>query len=126
MVTLTELERRIRKELINFVKIGDFDRSFVRYKPLADKFGVPYGNNDYERNLFHDMLGNISRYEHSNGRPLLSVVVVTGDYIPGRGFFTLAKDELEKQRPDEDNDNFAQRERQELFDFWNHNDDPDV
>jgi len=124
MVTLTELERRIRKELINFVKIGDFDRSFVRYKPLANKFGVSY-ENDYERNLFHDMLGNISRYEHSKGRPLLSVVVVTGDYIPGGGFFTLAKDELKKQRPDENNDNFAQRERQELFDYWKNHEDPD-
>ena len=124
MVTLTELERQIRKELINFVKIGDFDRSFVRYKLLADKFHIPF-NNEHERNLFFDMLGNISRYEHSNNRPLLSVVVVTGDYIPGGGFFTLAKNELKKQRFDEDNDNFAQRERQELFEFWKNHDDMD-
>jgi hypothetical protein len=125
MTTLTPVEERIRRELIDFMKIGDNDKSFVRYKPLAGKFHIPFGN-EHERNLFFDMLGNISRYEFEhNRRPLLSVVVVNDQLIPGKGFFTLAKSELKKQRPDEDNDQFAIRERRELFEFWQHHDDPD-
>lgn len=124
MITLTNLEKDIRRELIDFVKIGDNDNSFVRYKPLAEKFHIPFGN-EHERNLLYEMIGNISKYEHSNGRPLLSVVVVTEDYIPGRGFFTLAK-ELGKQESNEDNDSFALKEREELFEFWKNNDDPDI
>ena len=56
---------------------------------------------------------------------MLSIVVVTDELTPGKGFFTLAKNELKKQRFDEDNDNFAQRERQELFEFWKNHDDMD-
>jgi hypothetical protein len=124
MTTLTPIEERIRQDLIAFVKIGDNDNSFVRYKPLADKFDVPY-ENDHERNLFHAMLGNISRYEFEHNRPLLSVVVVTEDLTPGKGFFTMAKKELHKQGLTEDNDTFAIKERKALFEFWKHNDNPD-
>jgi hypothetical protein len=127
MVTLTELERRIRKELIGIAKVKDGEGSLIEYKILADKFEVPYPNdNQYIRNLFHDMLGNISRYEHNKGRPLLSVVVVKkGSYFPGDGFYTLAKDELKKQKPWEDNDSFAINERKALFERWKNLDDPD-
>lgn len=123
MTTLTPVEEQIRRELIGFVKIGDKNASFVRYKALADKLYIPYGNIG-ERERLHSMLGHISEYEFQNGRPLLSVIVVTGDLTPGQGFFKLART-LGKQRPDEDNDNFHFRERKALFDFWKTNDDPD-
>lgn len=125
MTTLTPVEERIRQELIDFVKIGDNDKSFVRYKPLAGKSGVPY-ENEHERNLFHDMLGNISSYEFEHNRPLLSVIVVNDQYTPGKGFFRLAKSELKKQRPSEDNDEFAVKERKALFEFWKNHEDPDA
>lgn len=123
MTTLTPVEERIRRELIDFVKIGDSNASFVRYQPLADKFGVPYGNIG-ERERLHTMLGHISEYEFQNGRPLLSVIVVTGDLTPGQGFFKLART-LGKQRPDEDNDSFHIQERRVLFNYWKNQDDPD-
>ena len=121
---LTNLEQDIRRELIGFVKIGDKNKSFVRYKALADKFGLPF-ENEHERGLLYKMLDDINRYEFSKERPLLSVVVVTGDYIPGKGFFTLAK-ELGKQESNEDKDSFAFKERKELFEFWENNNDPDA
>ena len=124
MVTLTDLERGIRKELINFVKIGDPNKSFVRYKALADKFGLPF-ENEHERGLLYKMLDNINRHEDKQKRPLLSVVVVTEDYVPGKGFFTMSR-ELGKQEPDEDDDRYALRERKEVFDFWKNNVDPDA
>jgi hypothetical protein len=120
MITLTPIEERIRQELISFVKIGDSRKSFVRYKPLAEKVNIPFGN-EYERSLLYGMLGNISRYEFEHGRPLMSVIVVNDEYAPGKGFFTLAKSELKKQKPDEDNDKFALTERKALFDYWKSN-----
>jgi hypothetical protein len=121
MTTLKPIEKQIRQELIDFVKIGDNDNSFVRYKALADKFGILYRNIG-ERETLHAMLGHISEYEFQNGRPFLSVIVVTGDLTPGQGFFTMART-LGKQRPDEDNDSFHIRERQAVFDYWKtHND----
>jgi len=43
---------------------------------------------------FHDLLGYLSVREHSEGRGLLSVLVVHkgGDLRPGKGFFQLAKE----------------------------------
>ena len=106
------------------MKIGDPQKSFVRYGALANKFGLPF-DNEHERSLLYTMLDNINRFEDERERHLLSVIVVTEDYIPGKGFFTLAK-QLERQKADEDDDTFALRERQELFDFWKNNEDPDA
>jgi hypothetical protein len=124
MTTLTAIEQQIRQELINFVKIGDNSKSFVRYKPLAEKLHILFGN-EHERNLFYEMLGHISKYEFENTRPLLSVVVVNDEYAPGKGFFTLARSELKKQKHDEDNDKFALNERKAVFDYWKKNNDSD-
>jgi hypothetical protein len=43
---------------------------------------------------FHELLGQISRSEDSEGRGMLGVVVVQqgGDGMPGPGFFKLAQD----------------------------------
>lgn len=39
------------------------------------------------------VLGRISSYEHENGRPLLSALVVqSGSYLPGNGFAGLGRD----------------------------------
>ena len=40
-----------------------------------------------------NLLDEISRCEHENGRPLLSAVVIhVDDNMPGNGFFVLAED----------------------------------
>lgn len=121
---LTNLEQDIRKELINIIQSGDEQTAHIRYKALADRFQIPY---DYtnERNDFHKFLDDINRYEVEQGRPFLSVVVVNETRMPGKGFFRLAR-ELGLQRPDEDNDTFVIRVRQEVFDFWKNNEDPDA
>ena len=124
----TEMECKIRKELIKVAK----DRKFIKYGELADRVNYLYechfGADEKE---FHDMLGNISKYEYQSNppRPLLSVIVVTknpvtGNLLPGHGFFTLAR-ELGKQNPDVDDDTFAMQEMKELFEYWQNNDDPD-
>ncbi len=115
MITLTQIEEEIRNELVDFVKIGDNDNSFVRYKPLAEKFGLPF-NNSYERDQLYHILGNISEYEYEHKRPMLSVIVVNDEYKPGKGFFTLARRLGVPGVVDEDG--FALDERKRLFDYW--------
>lgn len=124
MITLTNLERDIRNVLIDIVKTGNEQETVIRYKKLADRFERPYVDID-ERNRFHKLLDDINRYEVSRGRPLLSAIVVNETQMPGEGFYRLAK-ELRLQRPDEDNDAFAIRAREQLFEFWKNNEDPDA
>jgi hypothetical protein len=46
-----------------------------------------------DRNKMSEILGDISRYEHKQGRPMLSaVVVLAGISYPGEGFFNLARE----------------------------------
>ncbi len=46
-----------------------------------------------ERNELADILGKISTYEHEEGRPMLSAVVLRKDTdMPGSGFFELARE----------------------------------
>jgi len=123
-----DMEHKIRKELIKIAK----DRQVIKYGELADRVNFLYkchfGADEKE---FHDMLGNISQYEYQSepSRPLLSVIVVTknpitGNLLPGHGFFTLAK-ELGKQQRTVDDDTFAMQEMNELFDYWQNRYDPD-
>ncbi len=123
---MTDLECKIRKELIKIAK----DRQVIKYGELADRVNYLYkchfGADEKE---FHDMLGRVSAYEFQNGRPLLSVIVVTtspktGNLLAGHGFFTLAK-ELGKQQGTVDDDTFAMNEMNELFDYWENHDDAD-
>ena len=43
---------------------------------------------------FHSLLGEVSKFEHRHGRPLLSVLVVhkAGSQDPGKGFYTPARE----------------------------------
>jgi hypothetical protein len=64
-------------------------------------------------------LDEISRHEHNNGRPLLSVVVVhkDGDMMPGDGFFRLARS-LGVQRTGVDNMSFFSQELRRCQEHW--------
>ena len=119
---LIPIEQSIRRELIRQVQEGNFDNTFVYYGILARQFNQPYVNgNIADRNRFHTILGHISEYEVEHERPMLSVIVVAQETrMPGHGFFTLAR-KLRRQRPDEDEDAFALRERRAVFEFWEHN-----
>lgn len=49
--------------------------------------------NEDERSTLSKILGLISTFEHQQGRPMLSAVVVHAEYgIPGAGFFQLARE----------------------------------
>ena len=85
---MDEDTRAIRDELLRVAKGGNI----ARYSDVA-----PIANLDMslptDRSRISDMLDDISRSEHDAGRPLLSAVVIRRDTnIPGRGFFSLARE----------------------------------
>ncbi len=74
----------------------------ISYSQLASDCNFPYSSID-ERNKFHELLVEISRFEVANGKPMLSVLVHhKGDVERkcGKGFFELA-DELNQRKENE-------------------------
>src|SRR5687768_2509502 len=76
------------EELKRIAKAGEITH-YGKIAPLAD---LDMGRPDH-RTRMSELLAEISREEHTQGRPLLSVLVVQAeDGLPGVGFFTLAKE----------------------------------
>jgi len=64
------------------------------------------------------ILGEISKNEHEQGRPLLSAIVLRkGGESPGKGFFTLAQ-ELGLMKPQQDKQAFWCQEVEKVFQTW--------
>lgn len=61
------------------------------YSAIAPLAGLDM-ENPADREEIRQILGKISTYEHQQGRPLLTAIVVhKQDNIPGHGFFELAR-----------------------------------
>ena len=75
-------------------------------------------SNPADRNRIAEILGEISSHEHETGRPLLSAVVVLQETnMPGKGFFTLAR-ELDLLKPGEEELTFFCREVTKVHETW--------
>lgn len=78
-------------------------------------------DNPADRRRLGEVLGQISQYEHSQGHPMLSAVVI---YVnkgrPGDGFFTLAQelDLYGGSKREEDKLAFWIAELKRVHDFW--------
>jgi hypothetical protein len=95
----------------------------VHYRPVADLLGIEAERLDHCAELAQ-ALDDISTFEHENGRPLLSVVVVhkADDQRetvmrPGDGFFKMAK-RNGVQAPDMDDETFFIAELKRAYDYW--------
>ena len=91
MEGLTQEQRRIREILIDKAK----QAQTICYTDLVKvaKLNLDM-TNPYHRALLGKLLGAISSFEHANGRPMLSSVVVSKETnSPSDGFYKLA-DEL--------------------------------
>ena len=93
-------------------------RDVIYYRPVADLLGIADGVRlDHCRELIQ-ALDDISTYEHQNGRPLLSVVVIGQETNrPGKGFFTMAG-RNGVQRAGQDDDAFFNVELKRAYDYW--------
>jgi hypothetical protein len=91
-------------------------RKTIYYKDVAEIMGLPIRGEHMAREV-GQILGEISEWEHDEGRPLLSAVVIREDIgIPGEGFFKLAR-ELGKFQGQNEQD-FWQNELQDVHNIW--------
>ena len=115
-IILNTLQRDIRQKLIKRASEG----GFYTYKELDKDLGCPYDglkNSSLTRQIVAD-LGDVSRYEMENGRPLLSAIVVRkGMFEPGTGFYKMAN-EIGKLINDADRVKFAKNEQRKVHDYW--------
>lgn len=91
----------------------------INYSQFASDCNIPYTSVE-ERNQFHHLLGEISEFEISNGRPMLSVLIHhKGDIerTPGKGFFELA-DKLVQRNQGETDKQMKYRIIKECWKFW--------
>jgi hypothetical protein len=93
-----------------------FSGQVTYYSDIAPIVGLDMSHPE-DRNKISVLLDDISTFEHQNGRPLLSAVVVhRQDNIPGNGFFQMA------QRvgvyTGRDRDIFFVEELRRVHDYW--------
>lgn len=65
------------------------------YQELSDdcRLGLQMRESEFARAEIGRILGDISSFEHDNGRPLISALVISkGDNYQGDGFYKLAED----------------------------------
>lgn len=89
------------------------------YAQFASLCDFPYSTVD-ERNEFHHILGQISKHEVENERPMLSVLIHhLGDVqrTPGKGFFQLV-DELNQRKEGESDLELQYRIIKECWRYW--------
>ena len=86
-VTLDMLHKPIHEELTRVAR----RQEMTNYSAIAPLASLHMDNPAHHDEMRH-ILGKISTYEHRQGRPMLTAVVVhRQDNIPGYGFFELAR-----------------------------------
>ncbi len=94
------------------------NRGTIGYQDVATIMALPMTGNHMARET-GQMLGEISKNEHANGRPMLSAVVIRLDGAPGDGFFELARELGRlKSATREDEKRFWQAERDAVYRTW--------
>lgn len=132
------MRKDVRKRLIEVAKGGET----ITYGELMEEFGIPRGHPKPGIGI-GPVVGGISDYEYSKGRPLVSAVVVranSGTEIcsqghPGGGFFGLNGIPVHLERPPSarrnaslttDEQRFVKEEQEKVWDYWKtHNDEDD-
>lgn len=87
------MNKKVRRYLIELAR--NKTNPTVNYQKLADDcgLGLKMSDGQHVRNEIGRILGEISEYEHENGRPLLSALVIRlNDGEEGDGFYKLAED----------------------------------
>lgn len=130
------MRRDVRRKLIQVAKSG----KTVTYGELMRKFHVSRGGRTPGIGIGY-VVGTISEYEDSKGRPLLSAIVVRSGSVrricphgsPGGGFFGLPAIPAELRRPEPERSNpvltdgelrFVRVEQDKIWRYWRtHEDD---
>ena len=88
-MNLTKEEETVRNILINVAS----KKQLIYYSDLCKTANLRLDMSiPADRGKIGEVLGHISRYEHENGRPLISSVVVSRRMEQGDRFFKLAEE----------------------------------
>lgn len=88
MVSADDLHKSVYQELLRVAR----NQNVTFYSDIAPLAGLDMSLPP-DRTAIGELLGTISRYEHQEGRPMLSAVVVDRqEHRPGPGFFSLAEE----------------------------------
>ncbi len=101
--------------LAELVKTAEHN-GLTMYQKIAFLMGLPLTGNLMGKET-GQVLGEVAEDEHSQGRPLLSAVVVGTSGRPGPGFFTLAR-QLGKIAAGQDEDEFWRAELNHVYETW--------
>lgn len=102
---------------------GETAEGLITYKELTRRVGLPL-NHEGDVSRISKLLGEISSSEHAQKRPLITAVVVQGEWagnpqMPGEGFFNLARElGLYAGKTDLDDVEFFAKELQRVYSFW--------
>lgn len=106
------MHEQIYRTLIDVARSGRYT-TYAEIAPLAG-LDMPL---QADRTEIGRILGEISTFEHSQGRPLLSAVVIHSDNnMPGEGFFRLAR-QLNLHTGTDDLQFFIQ-ELRKVHEYW--------
>lgn len=122
-IKLNREEKKVREELINYSS----RKSTITYQKLSNLTGLELDMQDpSHRNRIAEILGNISAFEFSNERPLLSSVVLNTNNYEGDGYFKLCEElgfgNWESLKRDK---KFAKTRINECYEFWSDKDNID-
>lgn len=90
-------------------------RGTVTYQEIAKMMGIPLSGNNMSRQV-GQILGEISEDEVANGRPMLSVIAVGVNGLPGAGFYSLARGL--GRLTDQSEEEFWEAEKKAVYEAW--------
>lgn len=112
----------IRLKLIELARL----KTPWSYSALNDQLELGLNfENVYDRDLIGEWLGEISRYEHEKGRPLLSSLIIhqSRDREQGDGFYKLCEELLGTPWQDlKADESFEVEKMKECYVFWKNDD----
>ncbi len=117
------MNRQVRKVLIDIAR----RRSVIHYQELCDKcnLNLDMQNNPHDRLIIGEILGEVSIFENSKDRPLISSLCVTrGGFDEGDGFYRLCEGlgKTSDWRKAKKDVAFAAKIIGECHDYWNEDD----
>lgn len=112
------MEKDIRQKLIELARL----KTTWTYSQLNEQLQLGLNfNNDYDRSLIGEWLGDISKHEFNKDRPLLSALIThkQGNREQGDGFYKLCEELFDKDWQDlKANKNWENSLIAECYTFW--------
>ncbi len=112
---------RVREYLIDLASKG----KIIYYQQLSDacNLGLDMQASEWDRAEIGRILGEVSTYEHENGRPLISAIVLSkGSLYEGDGFFKLAEELGFGSWKTLRDSGFDMQQINACFDYWKNKD----